>query len=45
MDKINYMQPKFQEIARRQAKERLEAELAQKRANRMTGGNRNRYYG
>ena len=40
MDRINFMQPKFQEIARRQAQERLEAELAQKKSQRIQN---NRY--
>lgn len=40
MDRINFFQPKFQEIAKRQAQERLEAELTQKRMNRVQN---NRY--
>lgn len=46
MNEIGYFQPKFQEIARRQARERVEAELAQKRANKpsasLYGGLSNR---
>jgi len=40
LDRIQFFQPKFKEIADRQAKERLEAELAQKR---MARPSNNRY--
>ena len=39
---INFFQPKFQEIAKRQQQERLEAELMQKKMNRVQ--NRNNLY-
>ena len=35
MDRIGFFQPKFQEIARRQSQERLQAELAQKNMGRV----------
>lgn len=40
MDRYKFFQPKFQEIAKRQQQERIEAELMQKRQAKMTN---NRY--